>query len=270
MKNKIIVPTDFTKAAGQAVKQAVSIARKSGSSLTLFHVLNERKEDQEDIIKRLNKEAENISRHDGITCEVLVKEGNIFETIPFMVCEKDYDFMVIGTHGFMGIRQMLFGTDILKLVAKIPIPVMVVQEDSPLVESFHKILLPIGSHDTFSLAAEVVLLIAGMYDVEVHLYSIHKPGFEWTDQLLANIGYAERKFEENGVHMIRIKEEQEGFSLGYARQTLKYAQSIDADIMLMMSVASEELHSFAQAYKETMLLNEFHLPVLCVGGGPEN
>ena len=40
--------------------------------------------------------------------------------------------------------------------------------------------------------------------------------------------------------------------------------------MLMMSVASDEFQSFAQAYKETVLLNEFHLPVLCTGGGKGN
>ena len=270
MKNKIIVPTDFTKAAGQAVKQAIAIARKSGSSLTLFHVLNERREEEGDVLKRLEADAESIIHDAGIACEVLVREGNIFETIPFIVSEKDYDLMVIGTHGFMGIRQILFGADILKLVAKIPMPVLVVQEDSPMKENFHRLLLPVSGHDEFTQAVDAVLLFAGIYDVEVHLYSIHKPGLEWSDEILANIAYAGRIFEEKGIRMLRIKEEQEGFSVGYARQTVKYAQSSGADIMLMMSVASDEFQSFAQAYKETVLLNEFHLPVLCTGGGKGN
>ncbi len=143
---------------------------------------------------------------------------------------------------------------------------LVVQEDSPLVESFRKIVLPFGSHDTFRFAVDAVLLFAAIYDVEVHLYSIYKPGFEWPVQMLANIEETIKKFEERGVRMIRIKEEQDGFSQGYARQTLQYAQKNGADILAMMSVASEEYYYMSKSYKEAILLNEFHLPVLCAGG----
>jgi nucleotide-binding universal stress UspA family protein len=267
MKNRIIVPTDFTPAADQALRQAIVIAKKAGSSVTLFHVVDDRSVSVFETREKLNTTAEMIRQHSGITCEVLVKEGNIFEIIPHTVCEKDYDLMVIGTHGMKGIRQKLFGSDILKLVEKVSIPVLVVQEESPLVESFRKIILPVGSHDTFQLAVEAVLLFAGIDDVEVSLYSIHKPGFEWSKQLLANIEEATRKFEERNVRMIRIKEEQEGFSPGYASQTLRYARNIGADAICVMSVESEDYYYMAKAYKEAMLLNEACLPVLCAGGG---
>jgi nucleotide-binding universal stress UspA family protein len=267
MNNKIIVPTDFTAAADQALRQAIVIAKKAGSSVTLFHVMDDRSASETETREKLNTMAKMIRQNSGIACEVMVKEGNIFEIIPHTVCEKDYDLMVIGTHGMKGIRQKLFGSDILKLVEKISIPVLVVQEDSPLVESFRKIILPVGSHDTFQLAVEAVLLFAGNYDVEVYLYSIHKPGFEWSKQLLANIEETTRKFAERNVRMTRIKEEQEGFSQGYAIQTLRYAHDIGADAICVMSVESEDYYYMAKAYKEAMLLNESCLPVLCAGGG---
>ncbi|MCX6268894.1 MAG: universal stress protein [Bacteroidetes bacterium] len=267
MKNKILVPTDFTKAASQAVRQAIAIAKKAGSSVTIFHVIDGKSASADEISGRLNAEAENIRKNDEIACDVLVKQGNLLEIIPLTVCEKDYDLMVIGTHGLKGIREKMFGADILKLVAKIPIPVLVVQEDSSLVESFQKIVLPVGSHNTYWKAVDAVLLFAGIYDLEVHFYSIHKPGFEWSRQMLANIEETTRKFEENGVRMIRVKEEQAGFSQGYDRQTLKYARSIGADAVLMMAVASQEYDTLPKAYKEALLLNDFHCPVLCAGGG---
>ena len=267
MKNRIIVPTDFTKAANQAIIQAVVIAKRSNSSVTLFHVINGKSGSFDEVTKKLNTEAESIRQNSGITCEVLIKEGNIFEIIPRTVREKDFDLMVIGTHGLSSIRQKLFGADILKLMATVPIPLLVMQEDSPVAESFHKIVLPVGSHENYRQTVEAVLLIAGMYDVEVHLYSIHVPGVEWPKQMLANIGEATQIFEENTVRMIRIKEEQEGFSQGYARQTLRYAQSVGANAICMMSVASEEYRYMSKAYKEAMVLNEFYLPVLCAGGG---
>jgi nucleotide-binding universal stress UspA family protein len=267
MKNKIIVPTDLTNAAQQAIRQATVIARKTGSSITLVHVMDNKSSSREEVQRSLDTEADTIMKNTGVNCEVLIKEGNLFEVISYVACENDYDLMVIGTHGIRGIKQMLFGADILKLVVKLPLPVLVVQEASPLIESFHKVVLPVSSHDTFRSTLDAILLFAGIYDMEVHLYSIHKAGFIWSDQLLKNIEEATLQLQTKGVRMIRVKEEQQVYSMGYAKQTVKYAQSIGADALCMISVPTEENYYFAQSDKETMLLNDFHIPVLCTGGG---
>ncbi|MFZ4520550.1 MAG: universal stress protein [Bacteroidales bacterium] len=262
---KIIVPTDLTRAANQAVRQAVVIARKAGFSLTLFHV--QEAGPGSETIEKLKEEASLISKVEGVPCDVIVKTGNVLEQIVVMVCEKEYDLVVIGTHGSAGIRQKLFGADILKLVAKIPVPVMVVSEESPLIEEFNRIVLPVGSHDNFNQGVDAVLLLAGIFDVEVHLYSIQKPGFEWPARMLANIDETTRRFTEKGVKLVRKKEDQDDFSQGFARQTIRYARLIGADVLWMMSVASEDYYYMSKTYKESILFNEDHLPVLCAGGG---
>jgi nucleotide-binding universal stress UspA family protein len=267
MKNKIIVPTDLTKAAQQAIRQATAIARKTSSSVTLLHVMDNKSSSREEVQQALDMEADNIRKNAGIHCDVLIKEGNLFEMISYMACEKDYDLMVIGTHGIKGVKQMLFGSNILKLVVRIPVPVLVVQEESPLIESFHKVVLPVSSHETFRSAVEAILLFAGIYNLEVHLYSIHKAGFVWSDQMLKNIEEATQQLQTQGIPMIRVKEEQQVYSMGYAKQTVLYAQSVGADALWMISVPTEENYYFAQSDKETMLLNDFHIPVLCTGGG---
>jgi nucleotide-binding universal stress UspA family protein len=267
MKNKIIVPTDLTKAAQQAIRQATVIARKTNSSITLLHVMDNKSSSQEEVQQALEIEADNIRKNTGVNCDVLIQEGNLFDMISYVACEKEYDLMVIGTHGIKGIKQMLFGANILKLVVKIPVPVLVVQEESPLIESFHKVVLPVSSHETFRSAVEAILLFAGIYDLEVHLYSIHKAGFIWSEQMLKNIEEATLLLQTKGVPLIRVKEEQQVYSMGYAKQTVIYAQSIGADALWMISVPTEENYYFAQSDKETMLLNDFYIPVLCTGGG---
>jgi nucleotide-binding universal stress UspA family protein len=267
MKNKIIVPTDLTNAAKQAIRQATAIARKTNSSITLLHVMDNKSSSMEEVQQALDIEAGNIRKDTGVNCDVLIQEGNLFDMISYVACEKEYDLMVIGTHGIRGIKQMLFGANILKLVVQIPVPVLVVQEESPLIESFHKVVLPVSSHETFRSAVEAILLFAGIYDLEVHLYSIHKAGFVWSDQMLKNIEEATQQFQAEGVRMIRVKEEQQVYSMGYAKQTVIYAQSVGADALWMISVPTEENYYFAQSDKETMLLNDFHIPVLCTGGG---
>ena len=266
MKKKIIVPTDLTKAAEKAIAQAIIIAKKGGFSLTLLHIMDEKPSASEQVKKALHEEAEKITSNTGVECNVLLKEGNIFEAIPSFAGDNEFDLMVIGTHGLKGIRQNLFGSNILRLVAKIPIPVLVLQEESPVIESFHKLVLPVSSHDTFRSEIEAILLLAGLFEIEVHLYSIQKAGFPWPEQLMKNIEEATRIFESKGIPLKRIKEEQKVYSKGYAKQTLMYANEAGAEIVCMISLPSEEYYYFAQSDKETILMNEFHIPVLCSCG----
>jgi nucleotide-binding universal stress UspA family protein len=175
--------------------------------------------------------------------------------------------MVIGTHGIKGVWEMLTGPDILKLVTRIPIPVLVVKENATLVEEFKRIVLPVSSHQSILPAIEAVLFFTRLYNVEVHLYSINKAGFEWPKQLLVNLDETIKKFEAEGVQYKRIKEDQNSYSIGYAKQTLKYAESVHADSICVMSVPSKEYYYFAQSDKETLILNEFNIPVLFAGGG---
>jgi hypothetical protein len=66
--------------------------------------------------------------------------------------------------------------------------------------------------------------------------------------------------------MVRIKEEQNVYSLGFAKQTINYSNSVDADAICIISPSSEEYYYFAPSDKETLLLNEYKIPILCAGG----
>jgi nucleotide-binding universal stress UspA family protein len=266
MKNRIIVPTDLTDAGDHAIRQAVLIARKSNSVLVLLHVVARLGDQTGDARKKLEEIAQKVQLETGLVCEALIKEGSIFEVIPFVSLEGEYDLMVIGTHGIHGLRQKLMGPDILKLVLKIPIPVLVVQPESILKENFKRLVLPVSSHTDFSLAVDATILLARLFESEVCLYSIIKAGFDWPEQLLLNIEYATRQFELHGVKMLRVKEDQNVYSIGFARQTIKYSAETNTDAICIITPSSKEYYYFAPADKEALLLNENHIPVLCTGG----
>lgn len=262
MKRKIVVPTDMTPAAENAIRQAIVIAKKSGSSITLAHVLAPHSVFSSEIKQLLEAEAELVKKQTGFPCDVFTQEGNLFEVISHLACEKEYDMMVIGTHGLATLRQKFFGADILKMVMKVPIPVLVVQEDTVVREDFKTVVLPVSSHDTFNAVLDGILLFFETFKPEVHLYSIHKAGFPWSDQLIKNIEIATEKFSSRGIPMKRVKEEMEVYSLGYARQTIKYANTVNADAIFIISAPTEEFYYFANADKESIILNEFLIPAV--------
>ena len=265
MKKPVLVPTDLTDVASKAIHQAGIIAKKAGTSVSLLHVLNEKSPSREEAEKQLKIEAERVKELTGKVCEILLMEGSIFEVIPQVTCDQGFDLMVIGTHGVHGIKQHFMGANILKLVSRIHAPVLVMQKDSPLMENFRTLVMPVSSHVDFHKEIDSVLFFTSLFGTEVHLYSIYKPGFEWPEQTLKNIEDAKTTFESNGVRMKRVKEEQEVFAQGYAKQTLLYAGSAGADLISVMSTPSDDYYYFAAADKEALLLNDLHLPVLCTG-----
>jgi nucleotide-binding universal stress UspA family protein len=266
MAKKILIPTDLTEAADHAIRQAVSIATKAQAELTLFHVFDKHDSSLEDVERSLTSLAEMITLKSKLVCHALVKEGNVFDMIISEAIENEYDLVVIATHGYQGLRQKLFGADIFKLVSKIPVTTLVVQKESKLIDEMKKIIFPVSSHADFHHAVNAVLFCAEIFKPDIDIYSISKPGFEWPGQLRKNIEFAGMKFQEKGIHINMVKEEQNVYSIGYSRQTLNYAMNAGADCICVMTPASQDYYYFAQFDKECLLVNDQHIPILCAGG----
>ncbi len=267
MKNNILVPTDLTEAADKAIAQAIILARKMEAGIILVHVLTDRSEPAEVIEMTLNAQGSRTHKKTGIICETRLLRGGLFTAMEKYTKENPPSLMVVGTHGIRGLRQKLLGADILKLVSRVHVPSLVVQKTSPLIEKLSRIVLPAASHSSFHASVDIVARVAEVFHSEVHLYTVEKPGFDWPDQLVRNIQEATRVFNARKIKLKRVNEEQSVYSQGYAKQTLKYARSVHADTICIMAVPSREYHYFAQSDKESILLNEDRIPILCAGGG---
>jgi nucleotide-binding universal stress UspA family protein len=259
---KILVPIDFTKLSDKVIEQAAILGIASGADLVLLHC-TDRSADLATIRVKLADHAIKASKKYNVTCDSKIIEGSIFKIIPVEAEENDYLLMVIGTHGVKGLKQKLLGADILKLITKIPVPTLVVQSTSLFRTSFDKIILPVATHLAYENILKAVVTIGKLFNSEVHIYSIERPGFKSPEQLKKNLQLTSNLFDENGIKYIRVNEKQTVLSIGFAIQTLQYAEKTSADMIAIMSVSSEEYHYFAQQDKENLLTNEAGLPVLC-------
>jgi nucleotide-binding universal stress UspA family protein len=261
---KILVPTDFSPGAETAAAFAADIANASGASITFLHVHDDKKLSRTEVESRMESFCNKSSRIHAIGCDHIITGNNIFKAIPAAALEGKYMIVVIATHGIQGLRQKMMGADILKLVKAIPVPVLVVQRDSVAPEGgFKKMVFPVGGHKRFDRQVNAALLIGQIFDTEIQVYSVRKKGDEWTPTLKKNTQLAEKAFSEKGIRHSRVNEEPNVLSVGYARQTIKYAVKSGADLISIMSVPTPEHYYYAQADKEEMLTNEYLIPVLC-------
>lgn len=263
-KNNVLIPVDFTAAAARAVLFGVTIAKKMNSGISLLHVFEDDGLSVDACETKLRQIARQVQDEHGIETGIICKKGNIFSVIPAIASDPDYLIMVIATHGAKGIRQKVFGPDILKLLKKVCLPALVVQKDSLLpADGINSALLPVGGHDEYDRMIDSMITIAGLFDPEIHLYSIVKPGFEQSDNLRKNISMAETRFAEKGIHYKRVAEDQQVFSVGFAKQSIQYAKRHDLQLISIMVNATRENYYFADSDKQSILTNELNIPVLC-------
>jgi len=142
---RILVPTDFSDTAENALDLALDLAGRFAAEVHLLHVrvLLEDPHDEEEYRRELERL---MTRQDQKTREVL---GNTRDAIPQVVvhphlvrglseaetiCETvadlGCDLVVMGTHGRRGLRHLLLGSVAERVVRSCPLPVLTVHPDA--------------------------------------------------------------------------------------------------------------------------------------------
>ncbi len=143
---KILVPSDFSESSDNALKEAVDIAEKFGSSIVLLHVISSdmvqcadhyclsadlMQQIEEDSIRasrqRLEKAVNAIIASRGIEIVFDIQRGVPSETILAEQKRVGADLIVIASHGRTGLKKLLLGSVAEKVVRNAECQVMVVK-----------------------------------------------------------------------------------------------------------------------------------------------
>ena len=258
---KIAALVDLTDICKKAVEFAGVIAQKSNAQLVLVHVA-----DQSASADTVEAELNNLATYvaDGVQVENHVVKGSFFSLIPTVLQDLEVSMAVVPTHGKVGLMQNLFGANILKLVDTLPIPSIVVQESSTINQGlFKNILFPVGPHSNFNIKIEQTAAFAKFFESKVVIYTVRNDVRGISEKLRENIDAAKKYFTENGVQHEVVSEEPSGFSVGYAKHILSYAQDNSMNAISIMAKISEDNGYLGKTDKENVLLNEQKLPVFC-------
>jgi nucleotide-binding universal stress UspA family protein len=139
----ILVPTDFSKTSENAIDFAVAFAKKENAMLILLHAyhitypvsdfpgeiiaeeISETKKAAEEKLKKLCLE---IMQTKKVICERVCKEGFAAEVILEASAKMHPDFIVMGTKGASGIKEVLLGSNTAKVIEQAQHPVIAVPD----------------------------------------------------------------------------------------------------------------------------------------------
>lgn len=142
--NKILVPTDFSEQAENALKVAAMLAKAHNAEIYLLHMMEIPMQQTDpgtthsDIpetiffMKLAQKRFENLMSNDyleGITVHETVKADITFNEIKDSCKELNIDLIVMGSHGATGLKEMFVGSNAEKVVRTSEVPVLVIKNE---------------------------------------------------------------------------------------------------------------------------------------------
>jgi len=262
MAADILCTHDLTPVSDTALAYAVRLAERMDSRVTLLHVIRsglstEERQTLTSTLERAIAQAEGQER-----VRVVLNEGRFMQRIT-EESAKEHALAILGTHGPHGLRQNLFGADILKLVRSLGTPSVVVQKDSNVEDRLDRIVLPVAAHAKIDRLLDAVCMLARLHTSEVHVYQLMRPNESPSDELLKNKLHMLQRLQTEGIRHLEANVPSDTFSVGFAGPTIQYAQRIGAGCIAIMVHASDEYRYIADAEKERLLTNDAFIPVLC-------
>jgi len=269
---KILVPTDFSPAAENALELACQMAAVGNQEIVLFHVQSSHtekllakkgkaKSELEKYMQELCDEARN--KH-AVSTSMKINEGSLISTITEAASEHDIEWLVMGTHGTRGIRQALFGADALKIAEKSPVPVLTVPDVADVSKGIKRILFPFGGHENFDNKVDAVSSLAQHFDAEVEFFSIDRPAADISRPILDEIKSAQERYSSEGIVNTRTVEEVKSFSVGFAKQTIEHAENTGANVIAVMSSDVGKLSFISSVDRENLINNDKGITILLV------
>lgn len=137
---KIIVPTDFSKAAQVALDYAISIAKSLKAEIILLNAYSMPHSgsavmiDVSDVlkgdsVKKLDEEMERIKENIGdLSIETISQNGAVALTIAHIAEKREADLIIMGTTGATGLKEVFVGSNTADLIKATKTPIIAVPE----------------------------------------------------------------------------------------------------------------------------------------------
>jgi nucleotide-binding universal stress UspA family protein len=185
MKN-ILVPTDFSEEAENALKVAAQLARKYNSEIFLTHILElplnqlSNLTSQTELpeamffLKLAQQRFEEVLDKDyleGLTIYEHVEYRKGFANINEICQEEEIDMIVMGSHGADGFQEMFIGSNAEKVVRNSKVPVLVIKNNHDNFDVDNLVFASDFNNDSKETYAQAAK-IANTFGAKLHLLMV--------------------------------------------------------------------------------------------------
>jgi len=245
---KILVPTDFSDLANNALDLAVAIADKINAELLVLNVVEmvsyqgfntsgsvETGDPMDQIyIQELVKHNEaqiqdliDEPKFKNVNISGYVQVGNAYTSISEDITKNDVDLVIMGSKGASGIEEILLGSNTEKVVRYSKVPVLTVKGPVEIKDLNSIVFASDLSHDTVGHIKELKKLQKAL-DATIHLVKVNTPNnFETSRTINAQMDkfVEENELENCTKNIYNDVSEEDGI--------IYFAEDVNADIIAL-------------------------------------
>jgi len=186
---RILVPTDFSQHAEDALRVASQIAKKNNSEIILLHMLELPQQSNDAIVggtsipetmlfmKKANETLDEVASKEyleGIPVTEIVKKDKPIHGITQISKDYDVNLIIMGSHGSSGVEELLIGSNTEKVVRNSEIPVLVIKKNIPNFNASNIVFASDFSEEA-KKPFEKLLNFTKLFDSKLHLVTICTP-----------------------------------------------------------------------------------------------
>ena len=273
---KILVPTDYSETAGNALSQAIYMAKLNKAVIKLVHVVaplyvatpNSLVSMQDNLYvtivneasAELKKIAAKIEETNAIGVEYEVKVGNVSDEICAMAEKEKFDIIIMGTHGTSGVKEFFAGSNAYKVVNHSECPVLTIQKKLGK-QNIKNIILPIRLEISSRQKVDYAVEIARLFDAIIFIIGFtddtHKSKQFKVKQYVAQV--------ENYLTKLNVKHKSTSiFTDNFTKEILAYAKKNKADLIVVMKKHDFSLDQVVKGVYSEQFVNHSAIPILSI------
>lgn len=243
---KILVPTDFSQQAADALDMAYHICKKTNAEIYLIHVVEDPiltsfsvtgevaipdVENKIFVVKQIERArkdlAESAAKYNDVKIHTKIRIGNPYHNIRDIITEEDFDLVVMGTKGSSGLQEILVGSNTEKVVRHSKCPVLTLH-GRPTSYEFKNIVYASGLLEKEDEAINIVKAFQKLFGATIHLVRINTPNNFERDSLVYTNMYnfvKQHNLENYTMQIFNDVTEEEGI--------IYFAEKVNADLIAM-------------------------------------
>jgi nucleotide-binding universal stress UspA family protein len=268
---RILVPTDFSEHAEDALKVAAQIAQKNNSEIIILHMLELPHQSNDAIMggtsipetmlfmKKANEMLDVVASKpylDGIPITEIVKMDKPIHGISQVSKDYEIDLIVMGSHGSSGIEELLIGSNTEKVVRNSEIPVLVIKKEITTFNASNIVFASDFSEET-KKPFEKLLNFTNFFGSKLHLVTVCTPNSFKPTHIIENAMnefVSEFNLKNYSTHIYNDTNIEKGI--------INFANSVNADIIGMCTHGRTGFAHFFNGSISEGLVNHAIKPVI--------
>lgn len=270
----IIIPTDFSPIATNALHYGIDMAKAVNASILLLHVyqvpvsfsdtpivlvsIEDLRKGAEEQIERLKQEVEHLTSG-SIKIYTETRMGNVTDELENL-CEKINPFAVVmGTKGSSGVERILFGSNTLTAIRHLNWPVICVPPGKSFGNGIKKIGFACDFRDVVKTTpTHFIKEFIKEFGAELHVLNVDHDNKHFKPETPEQSILLHTMLEESkpSYHFIEHADIEDGIN--------EFAEKNNLDLIITIPKKHKLLQAIFKPSSTKQLVYQAHVPVMCV------